>query len=177
MAQARPTNSVTDGKRLPCFRAARSQQAGLTIVELVLVIVIVGVLGALAGPRFFNNQTFAERAYAEELASALRYAQKVSVGSGCRVRVQVAANSYSLSQQAPQAGHCNPADNSFPVTVLLSSGQTASGTAPTGIAVAPPTTIIFDALGGTSLAGNAAFTIGIHTLTVEAASGLVQGPL
>ena len=177
MALARPTISVANGKCLPCFRVARSQQTGLTIVELILVIVIIGVLGALAGPRFFNNQTFAERAYAEELASALRYAQKVSVGSGCRVRVQVAANSYNLSQQAPQSGHCNPTDNSFPVSVMLSSGQSAAGSAPAGVAVAPATTIIFDALGGTSLAGNIAFSIGIHTLAVEARSGLVRGPL
>lgn len=177
MAQARPTISVASGKCLSCFRAARSQQTGLTIVELILVIVIIGVLGALAGPRFFNNQTFAERAYAEELASALRYAQKVSVGSGCRVRVQVAANSYSLSQQAPQSGHCNPADNSFPIGVMLSSGQSAAGNAPAGITVAPATTIVFDALGSTSLGGNVALSIGIHTLAVEAQSGLVRGPL
>lgn len=134
------------------------------------------MLGALAGPRFFSDRSFAERAYAEELAGALRYAQKVAVGSGCLVRVQIAATSYSLAQQAPQAGHCDPADLSFPVIVSLSSGQPASGSAPAGVAVAPAGVIIFDALGRTSLGADIALAVGPHTLTVQADSGLTRGP-
>ncbi|MCB1845628.1 MAG: GspH/FimT family pseudopilin [Halioglobus sp.] len=143
---------------------------------MILVIVIIGVLGALAGPRFFNNQAFAERAYAEELASALRYAQKVAVGSGCRVRVSVSAIAYELAQQAPQSGHCNPADAGFPVDVMLSSGQAASGNAPSGVVVSPAATLVFDALGRTGLAANLVLGVGVHTLSVEAGSGLVRGP-
>jgi len=78
---------------------------GYTIVELVLVMVIIAILGAVAGPRFFNNTAFDERAYLDELASALRYAQKIAVASGCRVHADITAGSYSLTQQAPQAGH------------------------------------------------------------------------
>ncbi|MGB5344913.1 MAG: GspH/FimT family pseudopilin, partial [Woeseia sp.] len=149
--ETRVTSAGHHGRCRPCVLTARHRQAGLTIVELILVIVILGVLGALAGPRFFSDRSFAERAYAEELASALRYAQKVAVGSGCLVRVQISATSYSLAQQAPQAGHCNPADASFPVAVSLSSGQAASGSAPAGVTVTPAGAIVFDALGRTSL--------------------------
>ena len=168
---------MTNGRRLPYTRGARFRQAGLTIVELTLVIVIVGVLGALAGPRFFNERSFDERAYAEELVSAIRYAQKVAVGSGCRVRVTIAATTYSLAQQAPQAGHCNPADATFPVTVILPSGQPASGSAPTGVSVVPASTLVFDALGRTNLGADATATIGPYTLDLQAESGLVRGPL
>jgi len=171
MAPARKTAAVSNGRRLPCAR-----QAGLTIVELVLVIVIVGVLGALAGPRFFNQTTFDERAYAEELASALRYAQKVAVGSGCRVRVTVTGGGYALAQQAPQGGHCDPADTTFPVTVTLAGGQPAAGTAPPGVPVAPTGSVVFDALGRTNLGADAAVSVGPFTLTLEAESGLVRGP-
>lgn len=154
----------------------RNRQAGLTIVELTLVIVIIGVLGALAGPRFFDNRTFAERAYAEEVASAIRYGQKVAVGSGCRVRVTLTATSYSLAQQAPQGGHCDPADNSFPVTVFLSSGQAAAGSAPSGVTLAPAGTVVFDALGRTDLGADALVTVGPYTMSLAAGSGLLRGP-
>ncbi|MDZ7642981.1 MAG: type II secretion system protein [Woeseiaceae bacterium] len=151
-------------------------QAGLTIVELVLVIVIIGVLGALAGPRFFNDRSFGERAYAEELAAALRYAQKVAVGSGCRVRVSVAATSYSLAQQAPQSGHCNSADGTYPVPVVLPDGSMVAGTAPSGVSAAPAVVVTYDALGRVSSASGLAITVGTQTLTIAAGSGLVQGP-
>lgn len=148
----------------------------MTIVELVLVIVIIAILGALAGPRFFNNQDFAERAYAEELGAALRYAQKIAVGSGCRVRVNIAAASYTLAQQASQAGHCNPADGTFPVPVMHPAGASASGTAPSGVTAAPASSVTFDALGQSNLAANLAIAVGPHNIIVQAGSGLVSGP-
>lgn len=159
------------------FRELRpARESGLTIVELILVIVIIGILGALAGPRFFDNRSFDERAYAEELASALRYAQKIAVGSGCRVRVDIAPASYSLMQQDASAGHCDPTDTSFPAPVLLSTGQTASGTAPSGVTTATSLTIVFDPLGRTNLGSNRSIAFGPHTLTLQADSGLVTGP-
>lgn len=165
--------SVRHGQCLLCLRGA---QRGLTIVELILVIVIIGVLGALAGPRFFNNQAFAERAYAEELASALRYAQKIAVGSGCRVQVSLGASTYALAQQTAQAGHCNPGDATFPVSVSLPTGQAASGVAPSGVTASPATTFVFDATGGTNLAGDTVISVGTHSLDLRAGSGLVRGP-
>ncbi len=151
----------------------RYREHGYTLVELILVIVIIAILSSIAGPRFFDNSAFDERAYSDELAASIRYAQKVAVGSGCRVRVSIAADSYSLSQQSSQAGHCNPADASFPLAVLLSSGETMSGTAPAGIVTAPTIIIIYDALGRTNLATNQSITIGSRTLAVQAESGLV----
>ena len=149
---------------------------GYTIVELVLVIVILAILGALAGPRFFDNAAFDERAYVDELASSLRYAQKVAVASGCRVRADIAAGSYSLAQQAPQAGHCDPADSSFPVPVRLSTGEVMSGTTPAGITTAPAMALVYDALGRTNLAANQTLTVGARTLLIQADSGLVTTP-
>lgn len=152
------------------------QQGGFTIVELVLVLVIVAILGALAGPRFFDNTAFDQRAYLDELASSLRYAQKVAVASGCHVRADIAAGGYSLTLQAAQAGHCDPADTSFPLPVLLSTGQTMSGTAPSGVVVSPAITLVYDALGRTNLAADQALTVGPHTILVQAESGLVTTP-
>jgi MSHA pilin protein MshC len=157
----------------PLLRLSRHAERGFTTVELVLVIVIIGILGALAGPRFFSNSTFAERGYFDELTNALRYAQKVAVATGCRVRVTVTAGGYDLRQQALAGGHCDPNDVSFPQPVVLPTGEAVSGTAPAGITAAPPVTVVFDALGRTNLAANQAVTIGGWSLLIEAGSGLV----
>lgn len=146
---------------------------GYTIVELVLVIAIIAILGALAGPRFFDNAAFDERAYSDELASSLRYAQKVAVASGCRVRADIAAGGYSLAQQSPLAGHCDPADAGFPVVVRLSTGEAMNGSAPAGIITAPSITVIYDALGRTNLAADQTLSIGARTVVIRAESGLV----
>ncbi len=152
------------------------RQCGYTVIELVLVIVILAILGAVAGPRFFDNAAFDERAYVDELASSLRYAQKVAVASGCRVRADIAASSYSLTQQTPQAGHCDPADVSFPLPVRLSTGDIMSGSAPSGVATAPAVTLVYDALGRTNFAANQTLTVGARTLVIQADSGLVTTP-
>ena len=152
------------------------RSGGFTVVELVLVIVLLGILGAVAGPRFFDNAAFDERAYVDELASSLRYAQKVAVASGCRVRADIAASGYSLTQQSSQAGHCNPADASFPVPVRLSTGDVMSGSAPAGVVTAPAVTVVYDALGRTNFAANQTLTIGSRSLVIQANSGLVTTP-
>ena len=56
-------------------------------MELVVVIVILGIVAAFAAPRFFDDRTFLQRGYYEELAAALKYSQKLAVASGCPVRV------------------------------------------------------------------------------------------
>ena len=151
-------------------------EAGYSLVELVLVIVILATIGMLAGPRFFDNDAFDERGYYDELASALRYAQKVAVASGCRVAVDITVNTYALSQQAPLGGHCDPADAGFPVAVRLSTGDTVSGIAPAGIVTAPAISLVYDALGRTNFATNRTLLVGSRTLVIQADSGLVITP-
>ena len=152
---------------------AGRRNRGYTIVEVLLVIVILGVLGTVAGPRFFDNDAFDERAYFDELVSALRYAQRTAVASGCPVRVDVGVSTYALSQQAVSGGHCDAADASFPVPVRLPTGEVMSGSAPSGITTAPTTTVTYSALGRTNLGANQALAVGGRTLTIHAESGFV----
>ncbi len=151
-------------------------ERGYTIVELVLVIVILGVIGVVAAPRFFNDTTFDERAYFDELASAMRYGQKLAVASGCNVRVAISGSGYVLTQQAALSGHCNPADSSYPVPVLLSSGDAVTGSAPAGVTTTPAVTFVYTALGQTTLGANQDLTIGSRVLSIQADSGLVYSP-
>jgi len=152
------------------------QYRGYTVIELVLVIALLAILGAVAAPRFFDNTAFDERAYLDELASSLRYAQKVAVASGCRVRADITATAYSLTQQTPQAGHCDPADAGFPLPVRLSTGDIMSGSAPAGVVTAPAVTLIYDALGRTNFGANQTLTVGSRVLLIQADSGLVLTP-
>jgi MSHA pilin protein MshC len=145
-------------------------------VELGLVIVILAVLAAMAAPRFFGNQVFAERGYYDELAAAVRYAQKVAVATGCRVRVDLDGSGYALSQQAPLAGHCDPADAVYPVPVVLGNGQVMNGVVPAGVAVVPALSFVYDALGRTDLAADQPVTVGTRAMVIQAESGLVVTP-
>lgn len=151
-------------------------QAGFTLVELVVVIVIVAVLGTIALPRFFNATAFSERGYFEELASALGSARSVAVATRCPVRFELAADGYSATQQQPASGRCNPADTSFGQPVRLADGSELSGSVPPGVSAAPAVTIVFNALGATGLAANQSVSVGAYTLVVQAATGYVDTP-
>lgn len=155
--------------------AARSG-AGFTIVELVLVITLIGILATVAGPRFFARSTFDARAYRDELASALRYAQKVAVASGCPVRVSVTASSYALTQQQVLAGHCDPSDTVYPTPVILTDGETMAGNAPADISVTPALDFVYLPTGSTTLGVDQSFDVSGRSVTLEAQSGLVSTP-
>lgn len=59
---------------------ARKQQAGFTIIELVMVIVILGILAAIALPKFVSLQTDARKAKLNGAAGALSSAMAMSHG-------------------------------------------------------------------------------------------------
>lgn len=158
------------------LKEAGRPDGGYTIVEVLLVIVILAVLGTIAGPRFFDNEVFDERAYYDELVGALRYAQKTAVASGCSVRVIVGVSAYALSQQQNAGGHCDSSDVSFPLPVRLSTGEVMAGSAPAAITTAPTLTFVYNALGQTNLAANQSLAVGARALTIQADSGLVITP-
>jgi MSHA pilin protein MshC len=71
-------------------------KAGFTVVELIAVLVILGVLSAVAIPRFFNKSTSDLTGYFNQAQTIVRYGQKVAIAQGTNVYVQLNGSSVAL---------------------------------------------------------------------------------
>jgi MSHA pilin protein MshC len=157
-------------------RLCRARADGFTVLEIAIAIVIVGTIAAFTAPRFFDDKTFLERGYYQELAASLKYARKLAIVSSCPVRVQVTAHGYKANRQSRLDGGCDATDSSWSTNVPLADGQLLSGVSPIGVSSAPDVAITFDALGRTNLTSDQRITVGRFALTITASTGLVEAP-
>lgn len=144
-------------------------QSGFTLVELVLTLVIIGILAAVVGPRFFDRRVFDERLFFEETVSAVRYAQKLALASGCLTQISLGAGGYQLRRAA------NCTSGAYSAEVQGPDGQIpfANTDLPAGVSVSATNfPVVFDSLGRPSSAASA--TIGAFSFSVTAETGLVR---
>ncbi len=82
------------------YCASRTQE-GFTLLELIVTIILISILAAVVLPRWNAGTGFEERAFRDEVISALRYAQKSAIAArrlvcvtftGDGLTVNVAAN-------------------------------------------------------------------------------------
>ena len=67
------------------------RQQGFTIVELITIIIILGILAAIAAPRFFDRNVFASRGFHDQVIATLRHAQKTAIAQRSFVCVAFSA--------------------------------------------------------------------------------------
>jgi len=145
---------------------------GFTLAELVLVLVIIGVLATFAVPRFFTRQGFDARGFADQTASAIRYAQKLAVASGCEVQATITGAGYVLNQRLT---NCTTGAFTRDVRHPGTGETTFTAAPPAGVSIAATVSpIVFNALGQASSAST--ITVGGRTLQVVAETGLVYAP-
>jgi len=82
---------------------------GYTIIELIVVMVLVGILTAVAMPRILGSNVMAGTAWRQQIVSALRYAQKSAVSHRRLVCANVGAKLVTLTIAQSPGGACGPA--------------------------------------------------------------------
>ncbi|MCX7193492.1 MAG: prepilin-type N-terminal cleavage/methylation domain-containing protein [Proteobacteria bacterium] len=148
---------------------------GFTLIELVMTMVIIGIMGAVAVPRFFGTSVFQSRGYADQLKATLRYAQKAASAQNRFICVTFAANSITLTYDATQSSSAHVTATCPGSNLAGPSGQIPyKVTAPGGITLSGATAFYFDTLGKPS-AAQAITVAGYATpVTVEAETGYVH---
>jgi MSHA pilin protein MshC len=145
----------------------RGSSRGFTMVELILVIVIAGVLAAVAVPRLIGRNAFDERGFADQLAATVRFAQKLAVAQRRDVFVRLTAGDATLCYDAACATPAPGPGGEKPYTV----------SAPGGVAIAPAMVLGFGAGGVPNIAAQFAIQVngtGTHRVFVEQETGYVH---
>lgn len=163
---------------LPAGPAHHRRATGFTLVELVAVMTIVGILSVVAGPRFFDSEVFAARGFADDAASALRYAQKLAVASGCATHFELDNSGYRVARWRGGID-CNDRTGTLDA-VRRPGGDTFEAASPEDVTVGS-LELFFDAIGrprnatdGSLLSAAQQVDIGAHRISVEPETGLVQ---
>jgi MSHA pilin protein MshC len=147
-----------------------ASMTGFTLFELIVVMVLIGILGVFVAPRL-NLTTFRETGFYQQAFSAIRYAQKQAIASGCTVNVTINTTQCLLTW----AGVPAPPDCPVNGTNITNpaSGKNNFCTDSTA-AGSPGASFSFDHIGRPSAAQT--ITFGSRTILVEAETGYVHAP-
>ncbi|TXH02794.1 MAG: prepilin-type N-terminal cleavage/methylation domain-containing protein [Rhodocyclaceae bacterium] len=171
-----PRKTTSGPVRIPgLFPFMGWRQRGFTQVELIVVIIMAGILGAVALPRWRGESGFEERRFRDELLSGLRYAQKMAIASR---RTACASFSAAPPRAVFRLSSANGAVDCTTGAALDGPGGNALVVTATGNAgfATLPGDVVFDA-GGRPGSGAIITFSGLDaalSITVEAETGHVH---
>ena len=115
------------------MKNALRQQTGFTLIEMVTVLVLLGVLSAVAFARLGGVTSYSESLFQQQILSYLRLAQRTAVahqGSGAQLNItRTAASQWDISLQfsAQTLAYQLEGDNAFTFASGASSGTIITG--------------------------------------------------
>ena len=155
-----------------------AKHGGFTLVELITVMVVLGILSAIALPRMMDNRAFVSAVFRADVVSALRYAQKSAVGHRRLVCATLTATTVTLSiaalNPATTCGTALPSPDGAPYQSKDGSVQ-ASGYPAGGLLYFQPVgTITSDGAAATLYSGSIAITRQSTPISIQGATGYVE---
>ena len=143
----------------------KDSQQGFTLVELVVVLVLLAIVSAFAMPKFFDLNLYSDRTAYDETVSAMRYAQKLAVSSGCEVQVQLTSSGYALQQHGSSctAGNFAIISTQHPLSSASFSDASISSS---------QTNFVFDSMGRCS--APVSVSVGSYNFSIIAETGYVD---
>lgn len=100
-------------------------QTGFTMIEVIAVLIIIGILSAVAVSRISSTQSYSAIAEVDILKMHLRYAQLRALGDDKKWGISFNTDSYSIVRVGDATNYNLPNENSPKHT--LPSGITVSG--------------------------------------------------
>jgi MSHA pilin protein MshC len=146
----------------------RRAHAGMTMIELIIVMIIMGVLASVAIPRLTDRRALQERGLVDEVRALLRHGRKVALAQRREVCV-LFAPAQVRAVYAVSGAACNPA---APVA-MPGRNEAFVIDVPTGITVGGAALVRFTAAGQPTPNLNQVVNIGANALTVSRETGIV----
>lgn len=158
---------------------------GFTLLEMCCVIVIAGILAAVAAPKFVSTAAFDARGYTDILAAAIRSSESAAAASGCEVQLTIAPGT-GYNAELPATG--TTCSGAFTVAVQQADGTALAGTPPSGADVSASIVLDFEpngAIAGPAPVANPTTITVVSspagaaqplTLQIDALSGFVTSP-